>query len=120
MTDDLPLFAAHSVDPAWLVRPTSQIEWDFKRYHDANPHVYQRLETAALRWADSNAKRVGVKRLAENLRYSTVGIKEPPHAPFKINNNHTALFARLLIHRHPRLAGVIELRVRKEDGASAA
>ncbi len=39
-------------------------------------------------------------------------------SPFKINNNHTSLYARLLIHRHPELKSVIELRVRKEDGAS--
>lgn len=117
--EELPLFAPESLDPTWLEHPTSVIEWDFKRYHTANPHVYDRLEAAALRWADTNPNRVGIARLTENLRYSPLEIREPPHAPFKVNNNHRALYARLLIHRNPRLASVIELRVRKEDGASA-
>ncbi len=106
-------------DPDWLARPRSVIEWDFRRYHDANPGVYLRLEEAALAWATSSPKRVGVKRLAENLRYAAgLTIAKEPHAAFKINNNHTALYARLLIHRHPHLEAVIELRVRKEPDAS--
>lgn len=115
-----PQISLFDRDPEWLKHPTSVIEWDFKRYHEANPQVYDRLEAAALAWADSNPKRVGIARLAENLRYSKLEIHEPPHAPFKINNNHRALYARLLIHRHSRLEKVIEVRVRKEDGASAA
>lgn len=107
-------------DPEWLVTPRSAIEWDFRRYHAANPDVYRRLESAALAWAASSPNRVGVKRLAEDLRYQPIEIASKPHAPFKINNNHTALYARLLIHRHPELKPVIELRVRKETGASVA
>lgn len=115
-----PLFAAAPRDPDWLTHPTSVIEWDFKRHHEANPAVYERLESAALQWADRNPNRIGIARLAENLRYSRLEIAATPHAPFKVNNNHRALYARLLIHRHPRLAAVIETRARKEDGASAA
>jgi len=33
---------------------------------------------------------------------------------YKINNSLVTLYARLLVHRHPELAEVIELRQRKE------
>lgn len=105
-------------DPGWLVYPQSVIEWAFKRFHDANPDVYRRLERAALAWAASNPNRVGVKRLAEDLRYAPGAIDTAADPQFRINNNHTALYARLLIHRHPQLERVIELRVRKEPDAS--
>ncbi len=110
-------FAAIS-DPEWLVYPKSVIEWDFRKFHDANPDVYQRLERAALSWWATCPRRVGVKRLAENLRYSPIDVDTRANPQFKINNNHTALYARLLIHRHPELESVIEVRIRKEDGAS--
>lgn len=119
MSDLGPLFASPP-DPSWLTHPTSVIEWSFRRFHDANPIVYDQLERAALAWASTSPDRIGVKRLIENMRYSPIQLSSTPFQPFKLNDHHTALYARLLIHRHPRLVGVIETRRRKEDGASAA
>ncbi len=118
MSEQFRIDFSSASDPEWLTYPKSLLEWQFRRFHDANPHVYQRLERAAIAWAASNPSRVGVKRLAENLRYAPLEIHEPPHAQFKVNNSLVALYSRLLVHRRPELASVIELRVRKEDGAS--
>ena len=105
-------------DPDWLTHPKSVIEWAFKLFHERNREVYVRLEFAALKWADSGAKRVGVKRLVENLRYSSIELDRKFWQEFKLNDHNTALYARLLVHRHPRLEKVIELRRRRETGAS--
>lgn len=118
-SSSLPLFAdAAPESPDWLTRPQSVIEWAFKRFHEHNPVVYQRLEQAALAWAKTSPKRVGVKRLVENLRYARLALDDTFWREFKLDNRYTALYARLLIYRHPHLAEVIELRVRREPGAT--
>jgi hypothetical protein len=105
-------------DPDWLEHPRSEIEWFFQKFHRANPEVFRRLERGALEWASSAPKRIGVKRLIENLRYSAIQLDDSFWNEYKLNDHNTALYARLLIHRHPRLAGIIELRRRSELGAS--
>ena len=115
--DQIDLFAAPD-DPEWLTHPKSEIEWFFQKFHRANPEVYRRLERGALAWADTNPKRIGVRRLIENLRYSAIKMSDAFWNEFKFNDRCAPLYARLLIHRHPRLHGVIELRRRREQGAS--
>lgn len=104
--------------PDWLAYPGSRIEHEFKAYHTANPHVYAALEQAALRWQATEPKRIGIARLYENARYAQLAV-DRERWEYKLNNNFRALYARLLIHRHPRLEGVIEIRVRKEKGATS-
>lgn len=103
-------------EPAFLAHPHSLIEWDFKRFHEKHPHVYAELERMALRWAAHGAVRVGIARLAEAVRYSTVRTDDT--LQFKINNNHRSLYARLLIHRHAHLRELIETRRRREPDAT--
>ena len=105
-------------DPDWLTSPKSEIECKFKLFHTRNPDVYMRLEIAALQWERSGAKRIGVKRLVENLRYSSIELDRRFWQEFKIDDRHTCLYARLLVHRHPSLSVFIEVRRRREDGAS--
>lgn len=117
----LGLFAASapaSREPAWLTSPKSVIEHDFKAYHAEHPDVYTNLELGALRWFEANPNgRIGIAKLVENLRYSKAVVVDDEL--FKLNNNHRALYARLLIHYHPKLSAAIETRGRREDGASS-
>lgn len=117
----LGLFAevpAPSADPKWLVSPESEIEWDFQRFHYRHPDWYAAIEVAALRWSEASpGTRIGIARLVENLRYSKEVVVDG--MMFKMNNNHRAMYARLLIARHPKLAKVIETRGRREDRASS-
>lgn len=117
---DVPADDPAPTDPDWLTTPRSVIEWDFKRYHEAHPDVYASLERAALAWAQAGAPRIAISRLVENIRYSRLTVAPTAHEqlPFKVNNNHRALYARLLIARHPNLADVIEIRARTEPDAS--
>ena len=110
---DLPLFA--DADPEWLVCPATRIEKQFALFHRTNPQVYRELERRARELADKGVPHFGVSLLYEAMRYSALATEGKD---FKLNNNHRALYARLLIYRRPELAGRIELRERTEQGAA--
>lgn len=105
------LDSAPSSCPDWLAEPSTRIERRFAEFHRANPHVYAEFERRALQLHRAGARRIGAKAIAERIRWDinirTLGDE------YKINNSYTALYARLLIHHHPELADVIELRRRK-------
>lgn len=110
-----PQLSLLAVDPDFLLGElTSPIERAFVAFHRANPHVYQELERLALQlWNKRHPPRIGVRMLWETMRYNrwltTESLDE-----FKLNDHYIALYARLLIARNPGLAGVIELRERRE------
>lgn len=113
-TADLPLFAA---DPHWLTHPMSKLECQFAEFHAENPHVYSLFERYALEAWKAGASRIGVKAIAERVRWDQrVGVQT---SDWKINNSIVALYARLLIHRHPMFAELIETRERQERDAAA-
>jgi hypothetical protein len=103
--------------PTWLAAPQSALERRFARFHEASPQVYRALETAALRELAQGARWIGIGQLCEQLR-ADPAIATAGDA-FKINNSYRALYARLLLHRYPRLHGVLRVRDRREKGATA-
>lgn len=107
----LDLFA-QTPDPHWLAWPITKLERRFAEFHAANPHVYAEFERRAMELYRAGARRIGVKAIAERIRWD-VHVRVLTE-DYKINNSLVALYARLLIHRHPELAEVIELRQRKE------
>lgn len=119
---DLGLFAEaepkeRSV-PGWLAIPTSDIERAFKVFDTANPNVYRLLEAAALAAQRTGAPRIGIAKLVEDIRYNpTIATTSEP---FKLNNNFRALYARLLVHRHPSLQPLFVLRERREPESKAS
>ena len=80
----------------------------FLAFHEENPHVYQQL--CGLAWSAHYAglRRIGIKRLFEVLRWEhslkTTGDE------FKLNNNYTSFYARLIEDENPELAGIFEKR----------
>lgn len=112
MTDQLNL-AVDSMFrfPAWYFSPRDEIEARFRIYHENNPHVYEEIERRAWMLYRAGRKRIGMKAIAESIRWESLISTEGD--PCKINNNHVALYARLLLHRHPELDDVIETRSRR-------
>lgn len=104
-----------AADPHWLAWPITKLERRFAEFHAANPHVYAEFERRALQLYRAGAQRIGAKAIAERIRWDvhvrTLGDE------YKLNNSFVSLYARLLIHRHPELADVIETRQRKEEAA---
>lgn len=96
------------VPPPSAKRRTIAERW--AEFHTKNPHVYQALESLALRKCASGES-FGVKALWEECRYELHGIEEV--GTYKLNNDFTALYARALIASHPSLATALKVRKRK-------
>lgn len=91
--------------------PDLSIEQRFELFHAANPHVADALEALADQWLSHGHARLGVKALFERLRWES-GIQTAGDA-YRLNNDFTALYARLLITRHPDWADAIQTRDRR-------
>lgn len=88
------------------------IEERFAIFHDANPHVADDLEAIASDWFARGNTRTSLKALYEQLRYQS-GLRTTTDGGYKLNNDFTALYSRLLIVRHPEWADAIQLRERR-------
>lgn len=85
-------------------------ERSFWVFHDGHPQVWEALVRRAFEWRAVNGSGVslGVKKLYEEVRWDEdipLGDQLP-----KLNNNHTAYYARLLMEQHPELRGMFKLR----------
>ena len=100
-----------TVDPLWLSAPTDPLETAFAKFHRDNPLIYTELEKRVLRLADMpKVHRIGIAFVFEAIRYDET-VRTQGDA-WKLNNNHRALYARLLLHRQPQLADKLETRER--------
>ena len=101
----MPLFAA-VVEPEY--RREMSIRERFDAFHAANPHIAALLAEMALALRRNGRTRYGIKALVEALRYQYS--VQTRGDDFKINNDFTAHYARLLMDEHPALAGFFETR----------
>ena len=83
------------------------IKTDFIAYHKANPSVYSKLHSLAMRLKRVGAKRYGMKALFEILRFNALLQSDEK---FKLSNNYTSHYARLLMKQEPELAGFFTTR----------
>lgn len=84
----------------------------FQRFHAENPHVYERLKRLAFKLKVRGVERYGMKALWEVLRYEEALETNAPASSFRLNNNYTASYARLLMAQEEDLEGFFELRER--------
>jgi hypothetical protein len=86
------------------------LERAFWQFHDEHPEVYRVMLRCSRDWRANHGPdaRLGAKKLFEQVRWELhlqLGDEFP-----KLNNNHTAFYARLLMHQHRELAGMFQLR----------
>lgn len=87
----------------------SKLEKAFWLFHQQNPQVYEVLCTLARQWMQMKGKnKLGIKMLFERARWEIAMTTKSD--TFKLNNNHTAFYARLIMQNEPDLAGVFALR----------
>lgn len=95
-----------------LVRPPSvegqTIQERFESFHKLNPWVYEALAVLAGTYVRSGRKHIGMKHLCEIVRWEY--FKATRGDDFRLNNNWTSRYARLLLEKHPEYEGVIEFR----------
>jgi len=87
------------------------IDERFADFHHKNPHVYRNLVRLAIDDQSRGLHR-GIKALFETLRYE---YEETEHEPsdYKINNDFSSRYARLIMRSVPRLSGHFETRALK-------
>lgn len=94
--------------------PTDRHAAAFAEFHRANPHVYETLERLAFKLRNRGIERWGIKALWEVCRYELALGTNAHVATFKLNNNYTAHYARLLMENNPEdLDGFFETRERR-------
>lgn len=79
----------------------------FEAFHSANPWVAVAFERLISAWLRAGHKRVGMKAVAEKIRWeygATTG------DVYRMNNNHVAYYAELMLARHPEWADAIQTR----------
>lgn len=83
----------------------------FLRFHDENLSVYRALERLAVQWRAQRGERQSIQMLYEVLRWqeglSTTG------DPYRLNNDYSPYYARLLMHRNPGF--MFEIRASDAD-----
>lgn len=77
------------------------------RWIEANPDAWSYMTKQALISA-GNGRRFGIKALCEVVRWQMRNVKGD--TGFKLNNNHSAAFARRLIREHPEVEPYISTR----------
>lgn len=87
-----------------------RISRKFWQFHAENPHVYDELRELAFRLLDRGRTHYGIKALFEVARFHRALVTTD--ATYKLNNNYTALYARLLMEKEPRLEGFFDIRDR--------
>jgi hypothetical protein len=88
----------------------SALENAFWAFHARHPEVYRHLRQFAWEWKARGRGPLGIAALYERVRWE-IGIElDEDEEPPRLNNNHRAYYARLLMQREPELIGTFQLR----------
>ncbi len=82
----------------------------FADFHRANPHVYTELVVLARHAHRRGYRRIGIELLFCVLRWRSMMTTSADEYGFKLNNNFTSRYARLIMAEHPELAGIFSTR----------
>ena len=79
----------------------------FLEYHEQNPGVYQAFKEVAFKIKSTGRKHFGAKCIMEYIRFQTMISGQDE---FKINNNYTSRYVRLLEEKYPQFDGFFSKR----------
>ena len=85
----------------------------FKVFHEENPAVYRELVKISRELKARGREHYGMRALFEVIRFHRAMNTTDPD--YKLNNNYTPHYARLIMDQEPDLAGFFDLRSMKED-----
>lgn len=93
---------------------SASIAQKFEQFHAENPRVYTTLVRLAREWINRTGRqKLGIKTLYERARWEIALATSDPD--YKLNNNYTAFYARLIMHQEQDLADMFDLRVSEAD-----
>lgn len=88
----------------------SKRDAQFKAFHTNNPHVYALLVKLARAAKAKGARHLGMKNLYEVARWEHWMQTADFTSDFKLNNNYTSRYARLIMQQEPDLRDLFETR----------
>lgn len=91
-----------------LYAAADTIQQRFEKFHAANPWVFNALVTLTRKYADMGRTRVGINHLVEVVRWQYAGSTKGDE--FKVNDNFTSRYARLIGKEYPQYAKMFETR----------
>lgn len=89
------------------------LRWEFEKFHQANPGVYRVLISLAREAKRKGLTRIGIATLYERARWEFLVGDSLALDGYKLNNNHRAFYARLIMEQEQDLAGMFETRRQK-------
>lgn len=81
----------------------------FEEFHRDNPEVFAQLVKLSLDLKKRGRARYGIGGLFEVVRWHRA-MSTRAYDGFKLNNNHRAYYARMIMEKLPELDGFFELR----------
>ena len=87
---------------------------EFIRFHQDNPEIYDLYVKYAFQLRDAGRENYGSKAIVERIRWH-VNVETQSKDEFKINNNHTAYYARMVMMDYPELEGYFRIRSARND-----
>jgi len=82
----------------------------FKRFHAANPHVYDALVNLARRFRERRGEsKIGIGMLYEVLRWNYYMTTESED-DYKLSNDFRACYARLIMQKEADLKGIFQTK----------
>lgn len=109
--DQLSFAEADVYDLQHAAERVFTIQARFERFHRDHPEVYAELLDLCRAWKAAGNTAWSIKGAFEVLRWKrhTAGLADPGEA-YRLNNNYTARYARLIVREHPEFAALFELR----------
>ena len=99
------------VQPVIPVRTKGDTEQRFEAFHRMNPHVYKSIVRIALDLKSRGFGRCSIWLIFNRLRW--LYALQTQGDEFKLNNNYTAYYSRLVMETVPDLDGFFETRLHK-------
>jgi hypothetical protein len=100
-------FRAGAAGGGYNVRDSQRMAEKFMAFHRANPGVWEEIKRMALKQVADGASRISFYDIYEDLRKT--GLRTSGSA-FKLDNNHTAIYAHMFRAEYPQYADRLELR----------
>ncbi len=112
------LFEIDKKDLTPIIEPTADDPRDGTiaeralRFHARNPHVYRLAVKVARFMKNRGLKRYGIGAVWEIMRFKYL---ETTGDIYKLNNNHRAFYARLIMETETDLSGFFQIRETTND-----
>lgn len=87
----------------------------FEKFHAKNPEVYRSLVQYARIARNAGHRRIGIRLVWERMRWDRLmTVEDPEQSQVKLNDHYPPYYARLIMQREPDLAGIFEIRQRRD------